>query len=218
MADRNTTDVLQGDLNANESVAWILQRFHGVVKKFVIERLSEECRRRADVEQIVETSLRRALQAAQSDPKWRDSSDTFVGLLKTIAKRCVASEARHQTTQGRNAGREVALAEDEPLNRQDVKSGDPAKRAEFKEAVKIILSNLLQEKDEERRLINLLGIGLELNAGEIQAILQEHPDKFSVRSLPTIRTQIETARKRITELDIDQYQPDDIVIDFDEAA
>lgn len=192
-----TTDVLRGDLNDNENVRWLYQRFIGELNSFVERRISAEYRRRVDGQAISDTSFRQALERAKGDPDRLRTSETFRGLLYCIARREIVDQIEWNSTGGRTIKQETDLGD--AFENISVSSTpfSPAQKLSIDEVMRRVISELLQESDQVRMLINVLGVGLELNANAIAEILTDLPHQPRVPSLPTIRLQIARARERV---------------------
>lgn len=204
MTARNTTDVLRGDLNDNENVKWLYERFIEELDAFVGNRISEEIQRHVDEEGIAETSFRQAVDRLKTDPKYARKSAAFRALLYRIAHCEIANQVRTHKTQSRDITRE---SQSDSLVEEVVVDSDPLKpdekvsvREEMREGIKF----LLQEEKPVLMIINLLGIVMELPASDIREILKGMPPEGETSekprkppSEPTIRLQLDRTRERI---------------------
>lgn len=200
MHDRNTTDVLQGDLKDNGNVRWLYDRFREELQDYVTQRISEGYQHRVDAELIAETSFRQALEYADKNRKNRANSEAFKALLLHIAGREVCSQITFHSAQKRDANREVpdggavghVFVDQQPLT--------PDQQASLREATRRWLAVLVQEKDQINSMINVLGVALELNASEIIEVLKGMPSIGRIPSPPTIRAQIDRGFSKLNRI------------------
>ncbi len=195
MTDRNTTDVLQGDLDDNENVRWLTERFRGTVRAVIQANIPQSLRGQYDVEVAIETSLRQGLVAARDEEAYRVSSDVFRALVRSIASKKRADQLRRLGSQSRDAKRELPSAEGKGFEIPDFRNLSGLEAAMIQELWEIRIKNLTKEADPVRREINLLAIGENMNAREIIEHLNARPEKFDVPSDPTVRTIIRHAKE-----------------------
>lgn len=195
MTNRNTTDVLQDDLDDNENVRWLHGHFIEEVEASVEKHLADELHRRIVARAVAETSLRRAINRAKRKPIYRENSELFRALLYRIAQRVRCKAIRAQQADKRDIRREAGGSDVVIQVTRDAIT--PAEQAAIREELRAGISELLREDEVERMLHNLLGCALGMNAAEIDDILSRHPDRFKRYTHPTIRSQIQRAQARV---------------------
>lgn len=196
MTNRNTTDILKSDLDDDDNVRWLYERFIEETKHAIEARMPDALMGRIEVESLASTTLRQAIESIKQNAIHRGSSSLFRALCLKIAKNELLNVVESLKTQMRDVSRETQSdhgTPKAPIGRRH----SELKKAEINDLLKKTIIELLQEKKQVDTLINLLGVALELKANAIQEILMQHPDNLSVPSLPTIRSQIEAARERV---------------------
>lgn len=207
MTDRNTTDVLKGDLDDDENVRWLSERFRGTVRAVIQANIPSHLQKNYDVEAAIETTLRQGLVAARNKDAYRASSDVFRGLVRSIAKKKRADQLRRMGSQSRDVSREEPSSEHKGFVIPDFRNLAPDEAAMLQEFLELRIKNLMKEEDPVRQQINLLAIGQDMNAREIIEHLKARPEGFRVPSEPTVRKQIDRA-KEIDEQTIRDYCDD----------
>ncbi len=195
MTDRNTTDVLKGDLDDDKNVRWLIERFRGTVRAVIQANIPAHSRKNYDVEVAIETTLRQGLVAARDKEAYRVSSDVFRALVRSIASNERADLLRRLGSQSRDPKREQPSLEDKGFVIPDFRNLGPDKAAMLNEFLERRVKNLMKEKDPVRQQINLLAIGQNMNAREIIEHLKTRPEGFKIPSEPTVRKQIERAKE-----------------------
>lgn len=130
--------------DSQRSIDWVMQGLrqrdsaaaHCVVERFSAEllrrlsgRFSPELRRRADPDDVLQSAFGTFFRhAAAGEYAYVDSWQKLIGLLVCITLRKCADVHRHHTTQGRDAGAEVALdwglLNREPTAEEEVQARD----------------------------------------------------------------------------------------------
>lgn len=192
MSDGTTTNVLKGDLNDNENVQWLHDRYKEELLAFVDASVADAYQHRIHQEGIAETSFRQALDRFQKDPRYTRTSSAFRGLLYLIARREIADQIRIVRDPSQETSLDASVGDvfvdPDPLT--------PDQKSSLREEMRKSLAALIQETDLVRTLINVFGAGMELNASDIAEILKELPGQPRIPTPPTIRAQIERARER----------------------
>jgi hypothetical protein len=198
MTERNTANVLKGDLTAEDNFNWLLNRFRDEVERYLTGTLTPEMRARINVRALADTILRQSVREASQQERYRESSDAFRALLFLIAKRKRCSAVTFTQADSRDPGTPIAGSEAIPhVSDQRIPPGEQAASRELMTAV---LGEMVQDRDEDRVLINILGCALKLNAQEIQDVLIARSPHKKPPSLPTIRSQIKKTRAKILEM------------------
>lgn len=195
MTGGNTTDVLQGDLDDNENVRWLMDRFRRTVCAVINANIPQKLRAQYDVELAIETTLRQGLVAARYEEAYRVSSAAFRALLLSIAINKRADQLRRLGSQGRDISREEPSSEAKGFVIPDFRNLSADETAMLHEFLALRIKNLMNEEDPVRQQINMLAIGHNMNAREIIEHLKARPEGFRVPSEPTVRKQIERAEK-----------------------
>lgn len=202
MADRNTTDVLHSDLSDEANIKWLYERFIPEIRAYLFPRISDEMKGRLDVDDLAHDAWIAAIDRVIADPAYRRNSAAFRGLLRVIAARDVSSAVEFNRREGRDVRREAKGSDEVVPTLADARQTPPDVAAATRELRHVVIGELLNEQDEKDRLINFLGIVLELKAPEIRDILLrlkklEVYKDLKVESEPTIRTQIQRAKDRV---------------------
>jgi hypothetical protein len=196
--NRRATDVLNGDLNNNENVKWLYDRFIEDLESFAKNQIGEDFRRYFDEQDIAETAFRQALDRMHSDSNYVRNSLVFRTLLYQVARRAIAKKIRFYTKESGDVSLETIPASAFGDVIVDSKPLTPDEQVSVREEMRNGLGMLIQEKDPMRMLINLFGVAMELKASDIAEILKDLPEKQrTIPSLPTIRLQIERTQERL---------------------
>jgi hypothetical protein len=207
--DRNTTDVLQGDLINNDNVKWLHNRFIEELQSFAENRIGEDFRRHIEAKDIAETSFRLALHRMHSNSKYVRISLVFQTLLYKVARRKIAKKIRFYKTKRRDVSRETVPASAFGDVIVDSKPLTPDEQVSVREEMRSGMAVLLQEKEPIRMLINLFGVAMDLKASDIAEILKGLPEEQgTIPSLPTIRLQIKRAQERLRQFQEEAKQED----------
>lgn len=193
MAQRDTTDVLNDDLDNDENLQWLCERFRKEAERIAGVKIPDHLRAMYKKTAVVDTSLRQSVNAAKKDPKYRASSEKFVRLVRLITKRRKLDALKAHSGSLDPDTRVVALPTD-PINVSASLDDDPVAKVSIDELVTLRLTCLQQEDDPVRNQINIYSVLFDLKAPDIARVLSNIPTVAKTPSLPTIRLQIAKAQ------------------------
>lgn len=198
MQHQSITDILQSDLENNENVRRIFQRYEKRVARFIKSEIPMWLNRRLDAEILAETSLREGLRLAKDGELIVVKSSVFLAALITIARRRVVDAIRFETWEKRDVRRDdqgADVSERLIVGREIM---TPEDEAIVNETHERFLAELKNEPDERRIFINVAHFCRELKPTQIESELE--PNGFERLSAPTIRRYLDKTRARLQRL------------------
>ena len=206
---KKTTDYLQAHHHgAADESAWIYKRFINQARKLAREKLSLEIQVRAKPTEIANSSLFEALANLQKDAKWAASSDEFLKKLLGLVVSRAQDAARANTAQKRSVAREEPSSAERLNGQMESRVHEPIEEVICDEFANDLANILLEEDDEVDRMINVLGILCDFEAGNIREVLLQSFSAARIPATRTIQSKIQRAREKATRRLCERYPLD----------
>lgn len=198
MAEASISDLLKR-AKSGERVAAdaIVQHFWEVARREAEKHLSARIRRFQSGSDIANAALRSALSYLGKPKTTVRSKDEFENLVLGIVRRKAASAARHERAGLRDERRRDGLPEDMPDDLMAKKGPTVPQLSLAKELGERISKLLMQEPDEQKKAIGLMGIVSGLSTNEIREALSSSKSGAAVPAVRTIQKCVEDAKRKL---------------------
>lgn len=194
MADSLPISELLASVRSGDSSAAgpIVEHYWEAANRAILRRLSPSVRRYVAGSDIANAALRSALSHVGGPDSRVQDRDDFWHLLLAIIHRKAASAARHAGAEQRDVRRTVEYA-DQGVGKTD----GPLEHLIAEDLGERVATLLLEEPDEPRQLVSVLGIHDERSASEIRLALAERFPDIKPPAVRTIQSWLCATRERL---------------------
>ncbi len=196
-----TTDHLlefqRNEENQNDLFGKVVDELQTELRKYIHRRFPESLKSTSSVTDFVDQVFMESKNQLETSPAefLGCSTARFKAVLKGIARKKLSEAKRNESAQKRD-GKRVSQADTNQIEDQDIEAAlDTVSKAEY---VITLQSILLDEKDDQNKLINVLGIALGISSRNIEEILRRSNDGKRCKSDTAIGIQLRKARVRVS--------------------
>jgi hypothetical protein len=170
----------------------IVEHFWNAANRVIMGRLSPPLRRYVGTSDIANAALRSAISHVAGGESSVEDRDDFWHLLVAIIQRKAASAARHAKAGQRDIGRTIEFKDNVPKQAET-----PLEYLVAEDFGERVAALLLEEADEQRQLVGVLGIHEERSAGEIREAVATAFPNSKPPAIRTIQAWLKATKERL---------------------
>ena len=183
--------------NQNDLFGKVVTELQSDLRKVIHSNFPESLKLTSSVTDFVDQVFMESKKKLETAPAEFFGCNTarFKAVLKGIARKKLSEAKRNESAQKRD-GKRVSQADINQIEDQAYETSlGTITKAEY---VITLQSILLDEKDDQNKLINILGIGMEISSRNIEEILRRANNGKRCKSDTAIGVQLRKARARVS--------------------